>query len=749
MSNRKKSFNKRDSHAWSGADVLSALPFGVLAGILLIIAAVSIAYFPSINGRFVFDDDVHLTENKFIKAADGPYKIWSTSESHDYWPITDTTYWIEWRLWGMHPAGYHVTNLILHVIGALLVWLILRRLSIPGAFLAALIFALHPVNVESEAWIASRKNLMAMLFFLLSIFWYIKANMPTASVGMAPARSRGEPWEREKTFSSFILHPSSFHFWYWLSLAAFLLAMLSKGTVAILPVLLLGIIWWLRPLTRQDLLLSVPFFLIALALAAVIICFPSRGVVEPFRTAGIIERLLGAGSVIWFYLYKALLPVDLAFIYPQWHIVTGNPLWWLPLSAALVVTAVLWRYRKGWSRPFLFAWGFFCVALLPVMGFTDVGFMKYSLVADRYQHIPLIGIIALASASWSAWHLHLRGSLRWLTPAVAVAAVGILGFLSWRQSGLYHDAFTLYYAILDKNPNCWMAYNNLSTEYVEIGQPQEAIIHSRLALKLKSDNPEIRNNFGTALNKAGRPQEAVEQYRQAIRLNPDYTDAYNNLGNALIAVGRSQEAIEYCKQALLINPKSLEAHNNLGNAFQSIGQYQQATDYYKTAINLNPNFFQAYINLGSALNKTGRIPEAIENYEKALRINPDSFEAHNNLGNALQSIGQYRQAIEHYQTALGLNPNFAQVHVNMGNALAKSGRLSQAIVHYRRAMELDPNSTTVYLYLPPTLAANHQSSEALDIAQKGLELARSKGEADLARRIEDWLSSYRASLTEH
>jgi protein O-mannosyl-transferase len=738
MSNRKKSFDKRDSHAWSGADVLSALPFGVLAGILLIIAAVSIAYLPSISGGFVFDDDIHLTENKFIKATDGPYKIWSTSESHDYWPITDTTYWIEWRLWKMHPTGYHVTNLILHVIEALLVWLILRKVSIPGAFLAALIFALHPVNMESVAWIASRKNLMAMLFFLLSILWYIRFD-GLARLWLAAKQSTAH------------CPPSTAHFflWYWLSLAAFLLAMLSKGSVAILPVLLLGIIWWLRPLTRRDLLLCVPFFLIALALAAVIMWFPSRGLSEPFRTAGIIERLLGAGSVIWFYLYKALLPVDLAFIYPQWRIATGNPLWWLPLSAALVVTAVLWRYKKGWSRPFLFAWGFFCVALLPVMGFTDVGFMQYSLVADRYQHIPLIAIIALASASWCAWRLRARGSLRWLTPAVAVVAVVTLGFLSWRQSGLYNDTFTLYYATLDKNPNCWMAHNNLSTEYVEIDQPQEAIIHSQLALKLKSDDPEIRNNFGIALNKAGRSQEAVEQYRQAISLKPDYTDAYNNLGNALIAVGRFQEAIECCEQALLINPNSLEAHNNLGNAFQSIGQYQQAIDYYKTAININPNFFQAYINLGSALNKTGRIPEAIEDYENALRINPDSFEAHNNLGNALQSIGQYQQAIEHYQTALGLNPNFAQVHVNMGNVLAKSGRLSQAIEHYHRALELAPNSATVYLYLPPTLAANHQSSEAIETAQKGLELARSKREADLARRIEDWLSSYRASLTEH
>jgi tetratricopeptide (TPR) repeat protein len=583
---------------------------------------------------------------------------------------------------------------------------------------------------------------MAMLFFLLSILWYLKFVMSTAITGMAAKRSHGGPWEQVSSG----IAPAR---WYWLSLAAFLLAMLSKGSVAILPVVLLGIIWWLRPLTRRDLLRIVPFFIIALALVAVIMWFQNRGVVEPFRTAGITERLLGAGSVIWFYLYKALLPVDLAFIYPQWHIETDNPLWWLPLSAALVVTAVLWRYRKGWGRPLLFAWGFFCVALLPVMGFTDVGFMQYSLVADRYQHIPLIGIIALASASWSAWHLRVRGSLGWMTLAVAVAAAVTLGFLSWRQSGLYRDDFTLNYAILDKNPNCWMAHNNLGGALIELDRPLEAIDHCEQAIKLNPYHAKAYNNLGISLVKIGRAQEAIEQYRQAITLKPDYTDAYNNLGSALIGMGRFQEAIEYCQQAVSLDPNSVVAHNTLGNAYQSSGQYQQAIEYYKAAIYLDPNFFQAYINLGSALNKTGRIPEAIEYYEKAIRLHPDSFEAHNNLGNALQSIGQYQQAIEHYQTALGLNPNFALVHFNMGKALAKTGRLSDAIAHFRRALELDPDFTAVYLYLAMMYAANHQSSEALDMAQKGLEQARSKGDSELARRIEDWLNSYRASLIEH
>ena len=281
-----------------------------------------------------------------------------------------------------------------------MIWAILRKLSIPGAFLAAMLFAVHPVNVESVAWIAQRKNMMTMLFFLLSILWYLK--MPAAN-----DNSLASPSAVETKLSAFLTVPSGrgFSRWYWLSLAAFMLAMLSKGSAAVLPVLLLGILWWLRSLTRRNILRIAPFFLLAVALTGVNIWFQTHGEHIEIRNAGFAERLLEAGGVPWFYLYKALLPFDLAFIYPPWHINVSHPLWWLPLLSALIVTAALWRYRKGWSRPFLFAWGFFCVSLVPVMGFTDVGFMKYSLVADHYQHIAIIAVIALAAAGWSIWHL--------------------------------------------------------------------------------------------------------------------------------------------------------------------------------------------------------------------------------------------------------------------------------------------------------------------------------------------------------
>jgi tetratricopeptide (TPR) repeat protein len=724
MSKRKKSFNnnKQARQTRSGISVPLKLNLSVLAGVTLIVLVAFLAYLPSINGGFVLDDNLFLAKNELIRASDGLRKLWCTTDPVDYWPVTYTTFWFEWRLWGSNPAGYHVSNLILHVIEALLIWLILRKLSIPGAFLAAMIFALHPVNVESAAWIASRKNLLAMLFFLLSILWYLKFTMSMAFAGITPARSYRGPREQEKTHSYFILHPSSFHFWYWLGLAAFLLAMLSKGSVAILPLLLLGIVWWLRPLTRWDVVRTAPFFLIALVMAVVNMWFQTHGVGEVFHTATITERLLGAGSVIWFYLYKALLPVDLAFVYPQWHIETGNPLWWLPLSAAIAVTAVLWLYRKGWGRPLLLSWFFFCVALLPVMGFADVGFMQFSLVADRYQHIAIIGVIALLSAGFSAWHQGMRGAIARTATALAIVAVGTLAFMTWRHSGIYRDAMTLYQDTLNKNPECWMAYNNLGLALSKTGRPQEEIKQYEQALRLKPDFGQAHNNLGAVLAEIGRPEEAIEHCEQALRLKPDYPEAHFNLGNALFQTGRLQEAIEHFQAALRLKPDFGEAHNNLGNALKLTGRYQEAIEHYEKALRLDPDYIEAHNNLGLALVQTGRIREGIEHYRQALRLKPDLPEAHYNLGNSFGTLSQYQHAIEHYEEALRLKPDYAEAHNNLGLALVDVGRLQDAIEHYEQALRLKPDYAEAHNNLGLALVNAGRLQEAIEHYQQALRL---------------------------
>jgi protein O-mannosyl-transferase len=742
MFNRKIVSHKYASPARSETAISLASPLGAAVGAVLIAFTVFITYIPCLSGGFVLDDALLMVDNPLIQSQDGLYGFWCTTQPTDFWPATSTTFWIEWRLWKTCPGGCHITNLILHVVESLLIWIILRRLNIPGAFFAALIFAVHPVNVESVAWISQRKNIMGMLFFLLSILWYIKAGMPTASVGMAPAFSSRHTPCAVPAHGVCGLHSNIY---YSLSLAAFVLAMLGKGSTAVLPVLLLGIVWWLRPLERRDLARISPFFAVAAVLSGVNVWFQTHGAEIVIRSANYPERLLGAGGVVWFYLYKAILPVDLAFVYRQWHIKVGNPLWWLPLVAALAVTAVLWRYRQTWARPLLFAWGFFCVALAPVIGFTDVGFMQYSLVADHYQHIAIIGVIALAAAFWSLWRQSMRKKLRWAATLAAVAAAGSLTLLACQQSAIYRDAVTFYRTALVKNPDCWMAHNNLGETLFRSGSLQEALDHYGQALRLKPDYPDAHYNLGVLLSKTGYLPEAIEHYKKSIRLKSNYLGAYNNLGNALTNLGRTREAIEQLEQALRLKPDYAEAHNNLAAALAQSGRLQEALEHYGQALRLKSDYPEAHNNLGSLLSETGHLPEAIEHYQQAIHLQPDYPEAHNNLGKAFTDQGRTREAIEQFQEALRLKPDYADAHNNLGVVLVQKGNLIEAIEHFKQAVLFKPDYINPYKNLALVYAMLKQPSQAVAAAQKALEIARSQEQAAEAAQIENWLNSYRAA----
>jgi protein O-mannosyl-transferase len=709
MSKPKTTNKNRELRTRREAVVASGARLNVLAGVALIACAVFSSYSPAINGKLIFDDDQLVTDNDLVQSPRGLHQLWRDPRALEFYPITYDSYWIEWRMWEMHPAGYHVTNLILHVVGALLIWAVLRRLSVPGAFFAALIFAVHPVNVESAAWISQRRNMLSLLFFLLSIYWYLKTEM------LSPALpSQGGPWEQGKDShpSPLAPHPSPLaprpsSLFYCLSLTAFTLAMLSKGSAAVLPVLLLGIIWWLRRLTRRDFLLTSPFFAVAAALTWVNIWFQTHGANEVLRTASFIERMLGAGAVPWFYLYKAFFPVDLCFIYPMWNISVGDPAWWIPLVAALAVSAVLWLYRNSWSRPFLFAWGFFCAALVPVMGFADVGFMKYSLVADHYQHIAIIGVVAILTAGMATWLRQVQGGLRRASLAIGAAATCILIYLTFKQCFLYRDPFTLYQAILRKNPRCSIAEINLGSAFGNIGNHKEAEKHYKRAIQFESDRYLACNYLGLMACQDGKYTIAIEYFHEVIRYKPDYADAYMNLGSALAQIGRIDEAIKE----------------------------------YRESIRIKPYSSGPYYNLGVISERSGRISEAIELYEQAIQLKPTHVEAHYNLGGLLFNMGKIQEAKEHFEDALRWKPDYIDARQNLGTALMTEGRYEPAISQFRQVMALDPNRCDALFYLAASLSNTGQSAAAQEAARKALDLARSQNNAGLAKKIEDWLNS--------
>ncbi|MCC6679382.1 MAG: tetratricopeptide repeat protein [Phycisphaeraceae bacterium] len=515
---------------------------------LLIPIAAMIVYLPAMRGQFLPDDDELLTHNPLVHAADGLSRTWLTTEAQDYWPISQTSLWIEWRLWGMNPLGYHVTNLLLHVAASMLLYVLLRQLAIPGALLAALLFALHPVNVEAVAWIAQRKTLLAMVFFLLSILCWL--------------RSGG--YDR----------------WYVLSVIGFLLAMLSKGSAVTLPLILLLLAWWRNNLDRRALMRTTAFFGIALVLGLVNVWFQTHGKPIVIRDVSVIERLLGAAAVVWFYLSKALLPIDLIFIYPKWDIAAGQLQWWLPLIACVAVTALLWRYRKAWARPWLLAWGCFVLALVPVMGFADVGFMKYTLVADHYQYMAIVAPLTLLVAGWQ--RLHRQAATPALILALGVGA--LLGALTWAQCGIYRDEPTINRATLAKNPDCVFALNNRGVELMNEGRIIESIAHLEHALKLDPDSARIEKNLGLALLSAGRAQEALEHSSRSVQLDDSDAEAHSNLGAVLAALRRWPEAVEQYQRALQLNEKAAEAWANMAVAMAAQGKLAETLDCARRAI---------------------------------------------------------------------------------------------------------------------------------------------------------------------
>jgi tetratricopeptide (TPR) repeat protein len=440
----------------------------------VIVGATVAAYIPALRSGFIWDDDSFLTNNALIRAPDGLRRFWLSTEPPDYFPLTSSTLWLEWRLWGReHPAGYHTVNVLLHAVSAVLLWRLLLALKIPGAWLAGLIFAVHPVNVESVAWITERKNVLPMVFFLLTLLAYLRFEL------------QGRWW------------------WYAAALVSFLLGLLAKTSIVMLPVVLLGLAWWRRgKISRQDLLHSAPFFVLSLVLGLVTVWYQTQRAIgtEVVRPEDFASRLAASGWAVWFYLYKALLPLNLCFVYPRWNVDPRSVLAWLPLVALVAVGAVLIVLRRhDWVRALLATLGYFGVMLLPVLGFVDIYFMRYSLVADHWQYFAIVGVIVLVSAALANWQQRLAQPR--FAQGTAAGLVLVLSILTFLQARTYDNEQSLWNDVLAKNPSCWMAQNNMGIILQQAGRSEEAMAHHQEALRLKPDYAEGHTNLGVAMER--------------------------------------------------------------------------------------------------------------------------------------------------------------------------------------------------------------------------------------------------------
>jgi protein O-mannosyl-transferase len=662
----------------------------------LILAAVTIfAYRPAWNGGFLWDDDVYITNNELLTAPDGLRRIWFSLDSpSQYFPLVYTTFRVEHTFWGLNPTGYHWVNLLLHIANALLVWVVLARLKVPGAWLAGAIFALHPVQVESVAWITERKNVLMGFFFLLTLLAWIV---------FVDGRTK-RPW-----------------LFYGLALILYLLALSAKTTACTLPAALFLILWLQRtPISWKRVFQIIPFLVLGIAMGVLAMWWEryhqgtSRAI---FTFLSPIERVLVASRAVWFYLGKLGWPSKLTFIYPRWDIAPANLLNYAWLLVGIIACGGLYFLRRYVGRSVEVAAGFFVATLSPVLGFIMLYTFRYTFVADHYQYLACIGPIALASAGVANLADTFK-NIRTLILSAALGVLGVLAALTWRQAAMYGNIETLWRMTLARNPGCWMAHNNL----------------------------------GIVLFQKGQLDEAIRHYRTTLEMQPNFWDADYNLGTALLGKGQVDEAIFYCDRAVAMQPNDPDAQVALANALLQKRRVDDAILHYQKAVMIRPNYFLARYGLGHALLEKGKLDAAIEHFRAALLTQSDNADCHTVLAIALDEKGQSAEAIQHYEKALKISPQSLSALNNLAWLMATSSNQSfrngaKAIELATRADQLSGGANALVLR---TLAAAYaeagQFGKAIESAQTAMQVARMQGDNSLAGMLQQEIALYELGL---
>ena len=662
----------------------------------LILAVVTIlAYQHAWHGGFLWDDDAYIINNELLTAPDGWQRIWFSLDSpSQYFPFTYSTFRIEHALWGLDTTGYHWVNLLLHVGNALLVWAVLARLKVPGSWLAAAIFALHPVQVESVAWITERKNVLMGFFFLLTLL---------AWIAFVDKRSR-RPW-----------------MFYCLALISYVLALSAKATACTLPAALFLILWLQKkPITMRRFIQIVPFVVLGIGMGLLAVWWEryhqgtNRGV---FTFLSPMERILVASRAVWFYLSKIFWPSNLTFIYPRWNISPADLIDYIWLLAGIAACAAIYFVRRYFGRSVEVAAAFFVATLTPVLGFIMLFTFRYTFVADHYQYLACIGPIALASAgivTLSDRFTHYRAVI----VSAALLVVASFGTLTWRQAATYSDIETLWRTTLARNPECWMAHTNIGIVFLQQGKIDDAIAHYRLALQMQADS----------------------------------WDAEYNLGTALVAKGQVDEAILHCERAVGMRPTDPDAQVSLGNALFAKGRIDEAIAHYQKAITAQPDHFLARYSLGHALLEKGELEGAIQFCRSALLLRPSDADCQTTLAIALEEKGNPTEAIQHYQKALELAPKSISTLTNLAWLLATSQDASlrngaKAIELATQADRLVGGTNTLVLRtLAAAYAENGEFTNAIRTARSAMQLARMHGEDSLTADLGQQIALYQLGM---
>jgi protein O-mannosyl-transferase len=645
-------------------------------------AAVVAAYQHVWRAGFIWDDNGHVTRPD-LRPLGGLWRIWfEPGATQQYYPVLHSAFWLEHRLWGNSAPAYHLANVALHLAVTWLLYRVLRRLSVPGALLGAALFALHPVCVESVAWVSEQKNTLSALFYLGAALAYLRFD---------GARRGG---------------------WYVAATLLFALAILTKSVTATLPAALLVVLWWRRGRisAARDVLPLAPWLVMGAA-AGVVTAWMERNYIGASGASfslGAAGRVIVAGRALWFYAGKLLWPSGLAFIYPRWEVDPRSAQWLFP-AAAVAAFAALAAVR-GRTRAPLAAGLLFAGTLFPALGFVNVYPFIYSYVADHFQYLAAAIFLSALAAGLT---LAARGLPPRVRAAAGAAAAAALAVLTWRQCAMYADMRTLWLATLERNPDCWMARNNLAVGLTSEGRLGEAEAQLRRALGLNPGFADTHNNLGVALQAEGRTGEAIAEFQRALEIKADDVEAWNNLGKSLIRAGKPDAASAAYSQALQIEPADAEAEKGLGRIARLGRRMDEAAARYRRATEIDPSDVDAWNNLGNAYLVTGRTEEAIAQYRMALRIDPGYVEASNNLAAAFLKAGRPGDAIGVLQGLVGAKGGDADSHYNLGSAFLDVGRLDEAVAQFRKALELDPGDADAQRGLGTALFRQGHVDEAL------------------------------------
>jgi tetratricopeptide (TPR) repeat protein len=674
---------------WPQAQAGRISRIAILAAVLL--SAIALAYARVRHAGFIWDDEQHLTQNPVIVGPLSFADIW-TSVRAVYYPLVLTTFWILHKFVGLAPLPYHALNVAWHAVSALLLWRVLTQLRVRGPWLGAAIWALHPVVVQSVAWITEMKNTQSAAFYLLAISLFLQ--------------SRKAPQRR---------------LLYWLAVLSFAAAITSKPSTVMLPVVLALCMWWREgKVPWPNFRALTPFFVISLVASAWTIWEQKfhAGATGPEWVQTPLQRILISADAIWFYLLKLIWPHPLIFIYPRWDVDPAQPLAYVPLAALVIVAIVLFVARSGLLRPVFFAFVYFVITLFPVLDFFDVYFFRYSFVSDHFQYLASMGPLALAGAALCMASDRFEKVPTFAFPS---AVLLILGALTFHQTAKYLDATTLYRATLAANPRCWMADYNLAIALKDRGELDEAITH----------------------------------YRHAIVTRADYADAHFNLARLLLEKGEINEALDHYRRAIEIRPTDADAHNNYGSALRELGQVDKAKHEYEIALKLRPSYTEARLNLASVLIQKGQLSEAIADLEETKRIQPKDPTVYTSLGNALMKAGRGREAAVEFNQALQLEPDAIATMNSLAWLLATAADSTvrdgaRAVELAKRADEITMHADPVILH---TLAAAYAEAgrfeDALGTARRGMKLANQNGKSVIYDALRDELPLYELGLPYH